>query len=192
MKKLILLCCFFTISLSLFSQQDGIDPRPRPKNCQTENICPRNSLFLEGNVRIKNMFGLVSLNWDHTLVCREKYLLSFILGVDFLSFKQTKAAGIPLSLNLMIGGGPLMFELGLGVNYLYVYKNYDEATKLDAPKENYLGMIGNVGLRYEMLHSVFARLGYTPMYSLMNNTNIPILASRKLNNMFGLSVGYTF
>jgi hypothetical protein len=192
MKKLILLCCLFAISFTVFSQQDGLDPRPRPKNCETENICPRNSLFLEGNVRIKNMFGLVSLNWDHTLVCREKYLLSFILGADFYSFKKPKAAGIPLSLNLMIGGGPLMFELGLGVNYLYFYKNYDETTKLTDPKESYLGMIGNVGVRYEMLHNIFLRLGYTPMYSLMNYKSIPILASKKLNNMFGLSVGYTF
>jgi len=84
-----------------------------------------------------------------------------------------------------------MFELGLGVNCLYVYKNYNETTKSTDSKENYLGMIGNVGVRYEMLHSVFLRLGYTPMYSLMNNNNIPILASKKLNNMFGLSVGYT-
>jgi hypothetical protein len=191
MKKLLLLTCLFVLSLSVFSQQDGNDPRPRPKNCQTENTCPRNSLFLEGNVRIKNMFGLVSLNYDHTLICRERYLLSYIVGVDFFSFKQTKAAGIPFSLNLMIGGGPLMFELGLGVNCLYVYKNYNETTKSTDSKENYLGMIGNVGVRYEMLHSVFLRLGYTPMYSLMNNNNIPILASKKLNNMFGLSVGYT-
>lgn len=192
MKKLILLSCLFVISLSVFSQQEGNDPRPRPKNCQTENSCPRNSLFLEGNVRFNNMLGLVSLNYDHTLVCRESYLLSYILGIDFYSFKKTKAAGIPLSLNLMIGRGPMMFELGLGLNYLYVYKNYDDATKLTGPNESYLGIIGNIGVRYEMLHSLFLRLGYTPIYSLMNNNNIPILASKKLNNMFGLSVGYTF
>ncbi|MGD0712198.1 MAG: hypothetical protein ABR968_13575 [Bacteroidales bacterium] len=192
MKKITLLFCFCVVCSAAFSQQEGMDPRPRPKNCQTENSCPRNSLFLETSVRFKDLFGLVSIDWDHTLICREKYLLSYILGVDFFSFKNTKAAGVPLSLNLMLGGGPLMFELGLGVNYLYVYKNYDEATRLTDPNESYLGMIGNIGLRYEKLHGIFIRAGYIPMYSLMNYSKIPILASKKFNNMFGLGVGYTF
>jgi hypothetical protein len=53
-------------------------------------------------------------------------------------------------------------------------------------------MIGNIGLRYEKLHGIFIRAGYIPMYSLMNYSKIPILASKKFNNMFGLGVGYTF
>jgi len=193
MKKLFL---FFAVYLSIytnsFSQQDDINPRPRPKNCDVENSCPKNTLFLETNMRFKNSFGLNSLNWDHTLICREKFLLSYIIGVDFWSFKKTRAAGIPLSLNLMLGGHALMLEIGAGLNFLYAYKNYNDSTSLYENKQSYLGLIGNIGLRYEKKHSIFFRAGYTPMYSLINYEKIPILASKKFNSMFGIGVGYTF
>ena len=187
---------FFVISLAAFSnafsQQEGYDPRPRPKNCETKNICPRNSIFLESNVRIKNLLGLESINWDHTLVCRTKYLISYCLGVDFYSFKKTQFVGVPFSLNLMIGGGALMAEIGVGLNYLYAYENYDKDTKLYVDKQSYLGFTGTLGVRYEMQKSFFARAGFTPMYSLMNYNKIPILAAKKFNTMFGLGIGYTF
>ena len=193
MKKYLL---FFVISFvaftNVFSQQEGYDPRPRPKNCETKNICPRNSIFLESNVRIKTLFGLESINWDHTLVCRSRFLISYIFGADFYSFKKTKFAGVPFSLNIMIGGGALMAELGVGINYLYAYKNYNSDTKLYVDKQSYFGLTGFAGVRYEMQKSFFARAGFTPLYSLSNYKNIPILASKKFNTMFGVGIGYTF
>lgn len=191
MRKLLLLIFYCTIGTMAFPQQDDLEPHPRPKNCEVENICPRNTIFLESNIRFKKLFDLNSINWDHTLICREKYLLSVCLGADFMSFRKTKCAGVPVSLNLMIGGGALMFETGIGLNYLYVYKNYDDATNQYDNKQNYLGMIGRIGLRYEKKHSIFFRAGYTPMLSLINN-KIPIFAGKRFNSMFGLGVGYTF
>ena len=190
MKKVFLLICYCALCTSVFSQID-FGPHPRPKNCNTENSCPRNTLFAESNVRFNNLFGLVSINLDHTLICRTNYLLSYCLGADLYSFKHTRAAGVPLTLNLMIGGGPLMLEIGVGVNYLYVYKNYDGSTNTYNANQNYLGLIGNVGVRFEQKNSVFFRAGFTPMYSLFND-NIPILAGSRFNTMFGLGVGYTF
>lgn len=184
-----------------FSQQDGIYPRPRPANCNTENICPRNTIFHETTFRFDRLgFNWNSINWDHILVCREKYLISFRLGIDYYSFSKIRSAGVPFDLNLMIGGGALMFETGLGLNYLYIYKNYDEITGPFKDKISYLAANGRLGLRYEKLHSIFLRLGYTPQYSLMNNDKITItnkkdvaiIRDHKLYSMLSAGIGYTF
>ena len=180
-------------TVNSYSQQSEVSPQPRPKNCQPENSCPRNTLFHETNVRLENLFGLNSVNWDHILVCREKYLVSVRIGIDYMSFKHIKSAGIPVDLNLMIGGGALMFETGLGLNYLYVYKNYNDSTgTFYNDNVSYLGITGRVGLRYQKQHSIFFRGGYTPMYSLLNYDKIPVIAGKRFISMFGLGVGYTF
>ena len=167
-------------------------PQPRPKNCHPENSCPRNTLFHETNVRFKNLFGLNSINWDHILVCREKYLISMRLGVDYMSFNKISSAGVPFDLNLIIGGGALMLETGIGLNYLYVYKNCDDSIGEYKDNVNYLGLTGRIGLRYEKQHSIFFRFGYTPMYSLINYKEIPIIVNKKYISMFGAGIGYTF
>ncbi|HNW99480.1 MAG TPA: hypothetical protein PKK00_13825 [Bacteroidales bacterium] len=194
MKKYFISILFFVLLFTYSDAQQTLDgyPQPRPKNCQPVNICPRNTLFLEENVRFKNLFGLSSINWDHTLICRENYLLSYTLGIDFWSFKKTRTVGVPATLNLMLGGGALMVEISGGLNYLYVYKNYNDSTDTYDDKQHYLGLLGRVGLRYEKQHSIFFRAGYTPMYSLMNYDKIPILSEKRYNSMFGLGVGYTF
>ncbi|NTW33797.1 MAG: hypothetical protein HGB12_14450 [Bacteroidetes bacterium] len=189
------LIIFILISFFYFSvnaqQQQGL-PNPRPKNCTPENICPRNTLFLESNFSIPKELALNSINLDHILICREKYLVSGRIGIDFYSLKKLRTAGIPADLNLMIGGGALMFETGLGINYLYAYKNYNPSTKLYEQNQHYLGITGRLGLRYEKKRSIFFRLGYTPIYSVINYKKIPIIADKRLLSMFGFGVGYTW
>lgn len=208
MKKYSLLLLFLFSSLILFSQQNDYYPQPRPKNCDTENSCPRNTLFHETTFRFDRLgWNWNSLNWDHTLICRSSYLLSFRLGVNYMSFSKTRSLGAPLDLNLMIGGGALMAEISAGLNYLYVYKNYDELIGKFDDNLSYLAAMGRIGLRFERKHSIFFRLGYTPMYSIFGNDEIQIrktkrksdppeyvyvVRDRKFYSMFAAGIGYTF
>jgi len=201
-KSLYLFCITLLFPFFSFSQQHDIDPLPRPKNCKTENTCPRNTLFHETTFRFDKLgLNWNSIDWDHILVCRERYLVSMTLGVDYYSFSKLRAAGVPLELNLMLGGGPIMFETGLGLNYLYVYKNYSEITQTRFNDHlSYLTATGRLGLRYEKPHSIFFRLGYTPQYSLMNNDqiyiinqkNVAVVHDHKFFSMFAAGIGYTF
>lgn len=206
MKKWVLLIFLVIGYFSLYAQYDDAYPHPRPKNCDTENSCPRNTLFHETTFRFDRLgLNWNSLNWDHILVCREKYLLSFRLGVDYMSFAKIRSVGAPLDMNLMIGGGGLMFESGVGLNYLYIYTNYDEVMGKFSDNLSYLAATGRLGLRFQKKHSIFFRLGYTPMYSLFGNDEIQIRKFKKKTNqyiyvirdrpfysMFGAGIGYTF
>ena len=187
---IIIFCGSFFIS-GKAQQLQGL-PNPRPKNCTPENICPRNTLFLELNFSIPKELAINSINLDHILVCRESYLVSGRIGIDYLSFNKLKTVGIPADLNLMIGGGALMFETGIGLNYLYAYKNYNRSTKFYEQNQHYLGITGRVGLRYEKKRSIFFRIGYTPIFSMINYKKIPIIADKRLLSMFGFGIGYTW
>jgi|GEM_PF-1020775 len=202
MKK-IFLVTFVVFAMNCQAQQDNLNnPLPRPKNCDTENSCPRNTLFHETTFRFTKLgLNWNSINWDHTLVCRERYLISLRLGIDYYSMNKIRSVGAPLELNLMIGGGALMFETGIGLNYLYIYRNYDEITSTRFDDNlSYLAATGRLGLRYEKLHSLFFRLGYTPMYSLIGNDQITItnkkdvavIHDKPFYSMFGAGIGYTF
>lgn len=197
----ILLILFVSITFNGFSQQYDGSPRPRPVNCATENTCPRNTLFHETTFRADGLsFNWNSLNWDHILICRERYLLSFRLGIDYYAFAKMRAVGAPLDINLMIGGGALMAEIGAGLNYQYIYTNYDEVNGKFKDNLSYLAALGHIGLRYQKQHSIFFRLGYTPMYSLMNNEQINItnkkgvavIHDKKLYSMYAAGIGYCF
>lgn len=208
MKKFFLTVFFAVLASSLFAQQVDYDPRPRPKNCDSENSCPRNTIFHETTFRFDGLgLNWNSLNWDHTLICRTGFLLSFRLGVNYMSFAKIKSVGVPVDLNLMIGGGALMGEVSAGLNYLYIYKNYDEVLGKFDDNLSYLAAMGRIGLRFERKHSVFFRLGYTPMFSLFGNDEIQIrkkkrktdpqeyiyvIRDRKFYSMFAAGIGYTF
>lgn len=201
MRKLIL-AALMVFAINCQAQQDDLNnPLPRPKNCETENSCPRNTIFHETTFRFDRLgLNWNSLNWDHILLCREKFLLSLRLGLDYYSLEKIRSVGAPIDLNLMIGGGALMFETGIGLNYLYIYKNYNEITGRFKDDLSYLAATGRLGLRYEKKHSIFFRLGYTPMYSLIGNDqitiankkNIAVIHDRPFYSMFGAGIGYTF
>jgi hypothetical protein len=203
MKKAIVIF-FYLLMLNIcgFSQQHNGNTAPRPPSCKTENSCPRNTLFHETTFRFDKLgLNWNSINWDHILICRERYLVSFRIGIDYYSFLKIHSAGVPIDINLMIGGEGLMFEAGLGLNYLYVYGNYNDSTDTRfKDKLSYLAVAGRLGLRYQKESSIFFRLGYTPMYSLMgdqqigitNRKGIPIIQNKKLYSMFSIGIGYTF
>lgn len=208
MKKIFLFFVFIFLSFLSFSQYDDIYPQPRPKNCEPENSCPRNTLFHETSFRLDKLgLNWNSLNWDHTIICRTSFLLSFRLGINYLSFSKINSIGAPVDLNLMIGGGALMGEVSAGLNYLYVYKNYDEYVAAVDSKNakfddnlSYLAAMGRVGLRFERKHSIFFRLGWTPMISLFGNDEVQIknrkdrfvIRDKKFYSMYALGIGYTF
>jgi hypothetical protein len=202
MRRYLFLILFMAAYYPLLAQDenDGY-PHPRPKNCDTENSCPRNALFHETTIRFDRLgLNWNSLNWDHNLICRERYLLSFTLGINYMSFAKIRSVGAPLELNLMIGGGALMFETGIGLNYLYIYRNYDELTGKFDDNLSYLAAIGRLGLRFQKQHNVFFRIGYTPLYSLIGNDEINItnkkgvavIHDKPFYSMYGAGIGYTF
>jgi hypothetical protein len=201
LKKYFLLAFLIMGYFASYAQYDDAYPHPRPKNCDTENSCPRNALFLETTIRMDKLgLNWASLNWDHNLVCRERYLMSFRLGVDFMSFSKLSSLGVPLGINLMIGGGGLMAEVGLGLNYLHISQNYDEATrKKFADNLSYLAATGMLGVRFQKKSNIFIRAGYTPMYSISGNDEIAIttkkgvavVRDRPFYSMFSIGVGYT-
>jgi hypothetical protein len=205
MKKAVLTILLFCYAMASFAQYDNY-PQPRPKNCETENSCPRNTIFHETTFRFDRLgLNWNSLNWDHLLICRTNYLLSFRLGVDYMSFAKMRSVGAPLDLNLMIGGGALMAEISAGLNYLFIYRNYDEVLGKFDDNLSYLAAMGRIGLRFERKHSIFFRAGWTPMYSLFGNDEVQICKKKKktgeaiyvirdrpLYSMFTAGIGYTF
>ena len=92
----------------------------------------------------------------------------------------------------MVGGGALMAEIGAGMNYLYVYKNYNKTTGLQEDDNvSYFALTGHLGLRYQKLHSVFFRGGFSPVFPFSGQERIPIIADKKMIGMFSLGIGYT-
>jgi len=191
MKKIAILLMLCFPCINVFSQDDGTQPHPRPPSCQVENTCPRKTLFHETDIKFGTL-GINSLNFDQILVCRSTYLISWRIGINYNTFSKISAAGIPTEINFMLGGGAIMLEAGLGLNSLYVYKNYDENIGKYNDNATYVAAAGRIGLRYQKKHSLFMRGGYTPLYSLSGYKDIPILADKKFISMFGLGIGYCF
>ena len=167
---------------------------PRAKSCAPENSCPRNAIFHETNFRFDKLgLNWNSINWDHNLLCRERFLVSIRLGINYFSFSKINSAGAPIELNLMIGEGPFMGEISAGLNYLYVYKNYNDSSQTKYNDNiSYLGATGRIGIRYQKKKSIFFRAGYTPMLSLIGYKKIPIIADKTFHSFYGAAIGYTF
>lgn len=191
MKRLTLISLFLLVTFICFAQQEDYMPQPRPKNCKFENSCPRNSIFHATEIKFKTL-GVNSLNWDHLLVCRSTYLVSFRLGFNYLTFPKIKGIGVPFDLCLMLGGGAVMFEMAAGLNYIYFNKNYSDSLGQFKDNVNYLALYGHVGLRYQKQRSPFVRLSFIPTYSLTGYNEIEQLSKKRFLGMLGLGIGYTF
>lgn len=189
--KYLVFIFFLLFSVRLTAQQvDGV-PRPRPANCQTEDICPRKTIFHETNTKFKTL-SINSINYDKIILCRIHYLLSWRIGINYYTFTKIRSFGVPVEINFMLGGGALMLETGLGLNSLYVYRNYKEGIGKYDDSVLYLATTGRIGLRYQKKRSIFFRLGYTPMYSLTGYNDISVLKDKRYISMLGFSVGYCF
>ena len=93
----------------------------------------------------------------------------------------------------MYGRYSNMFEFGLGVTYLYITKNYSDEDGKYNDNVPYAGVNGNIGFRHQNADGgIFYKIGFTPMYSLLNYKQIPIIAKNAFIPMGGISIGWTF
>lgn len=187
MKKLLLLMCFSLTAIALFGQSNSL----RAGNCKTKsNFCPKWSLFHETTYNFKQ-FGINSVNADVIVICNRYYMASIRFGINYLTFPKISSVGVPLEFNFMMGRGAWLFETGLGLDYLFVYKNYSSTNIPAEDNIPYLAATGRIGLRYEKLSGIFFRLGYNPHISLQNQDKIEVV-NRTYINMLSLGIGYTF
>ena len=166
---------------------------PRYGSCKTPmpTSCPRNSFYHETYANFTTL-NFNSINWDHTLICKPKFMLTSRIGFVYCSFPKINSIGAPLEFNFLVGGNSWVFEFGLGVHYLYFYKNYAEIVGKYKDAVNYLAASARVGVRYELDNSIFFHAGFTPMYSILGDDQIPRLATgSKFLPMLGLGIGYT-
>lgn len=189
MKKIAIVSILLFSFVDAFSQYDALQPHPRPSSCNVENTCPRKTLFHETDIKIGTL-GINSINFDQILVCRSSYLISWRIGINYNTFPKISAAGIPTEINFMLGGGTIMLEAGLGLNSLYVYKNYQDSIGKYNDNVPYVAVAGRIGVRYQKKNSIFLRGGFTPMYSFTGYKDIPILSDKRFVSMFGLGIGY--
>jgi hypothetical protein len=162
----------------------------RNGRCNTKMFCPRNAIFHETNWDFSRL-GINSIKWDHILKCGDRSMVSFCLGINYFTFPKVYGAGVPLELNLLIGRSALLFEMGLGINYLYFYKNYDNGVRY-TDNVHWGAITGRLGLRYEAEKSLFLRAGFTPMYAVIGNNDVPYFGGKPMFWMAGLGIGYTF
>jgi hypothetical protein len=188
MKKLLLLfCClfaFFTLSAQSTSYRAG--------NCKTKsNYCPKWSLFHETTYNFAGL-GINSVNADVIVMCNRSYMASIRFGINYFTFPRISAAGVPLEFNFMIGRGAWLLETGLGVDYLYVYKNYTSTSPANPNNISYLALTGRIGVRYEKVNGLFFRAGYNPHVSLLNRDMIEPISKHAFLHMLSVGIGYTF
>jgi hypothetical protein len=188
MKKFLILTCLCFTICNISAQSTSY----RAGNCKTKsNYCPKWSLFHETTYNFKGL-GINSVNADIVVLCNRSYMASIRFGINYFTFPKISSAGVPVEFNYMIGRGAWLFETGLGLDYLYVYKNYSSTL---TPAENnisYLALTGRIGIRYEKVKSIFFRVGYNPHITLLNQNKIEPISEHSYLNMLSLGIGYTF
>ncbi len=155
------------------------------------NFCPKIALFHETAYNFGSL-GVNSVNIDIILMCNKYYMASLRTGINYFSFPKIYSAGVPLELNFMLGRGSWLFELGLGVNYLYFYKNYTHDAGRFSDNVSYLAATGRIGVRYERINGLFFRAGYNPYCSLIGYHNIEPISKHPFLHMLSAGIGYTF
>lgn len=187
MKKLLLILCLSSIIHTGTAQSTSY----RAGNCKTKsNFCPKWSLFHETTYNFAGL-GINSVNADVVVMCNRNYMASIRFGVNYFTFPKISAAGAPVEFNFMMGRGAWLFEVGLGADYLYVYKNY---SKISVAENNisYLAMTGRIGVRYEKVNGLFFRAGYNPHVSLIGKDQIEPISKHAFLHMLSVGIGYTF
>jgi hypothetical protein len=187
MKKLILIFAMSFTIYSLMAQSNSF----RAGNCKTKsNYCPKWSLFHETTYNFARL-GINSVNADVIIMCNRSYMASIRFGINYYTFPKISSVGAPLEFNFMIGRGAWLFETGLGLDYLYVYKNYN-STGTAENKISYLALTGRIGMRYERVNGIFIRAGYNPHLSLMGMDKIESVSKHAFLHMLSVGIGYTF
>lgn len=183
-KTFIFLSIILCTALHTLSQQQSY----RAGNCKGKSdYCPSWSIFHETVYNFSGL-GINSVNAEAIVFCNKYYMAGIRFGINYLTFPKISAAGIPVEGNFMIGRGAWMFETGLGLNYLYVYKNYQS----DQDNLSYLALTLRAGVRYEKQNGLFFRAGYNPHLSLINHRNIPAISKHAFLHMLSVGIGYAF
>lgn len=181
---LLLLLIVITGTCQLKTARYGSCRQPMPTSC------PRNSFYHETYANFTTL-NFNSVNWDHTWVCKQKFMFTSRLGVIYYSFPKIHSVGAPLEFNFLVGGNSWVFEFGLGAHYMYFYKNYNDTIGKYSDAVHYLAASARVGVRYEIDNSIFFHLGFTPLYSILGDDQIPRLSKSKFLPMVGIGIGYT-
>jgi len=188
MKKLLSLICMLLTVTTLFAQSYSM----RAGKCNTRsNYCPKWSVFHETTYNFGGI-AINSVNADVIVMCNRSYMASIRFGVNYLTFPKISAAGAPVEFNFMIGRGAWLFEAGLGVDYLDVYKNYNTSSTSNPNNVSWLAATGRIGVRYERLNGVFFRADYNPHVSLMNQNQIEPISKSAFLHMISVGIGWTF
>jgi len=183
-----LLIIFIILSNISYSQKSD-----RFGNCKTGvgNSCPRNILYHETYANFKSL-NFNSINWEHTLICKQTFMMTLRIGVVYLSFPKIHSVGAPLEFNFLFGGNAWVFEAGIGVHDLYFYKNYSDSLGKFSDGVNYLAASARVGIRYMIDNALFFHVGFTPMYSIMGYKEIQPISKHAFQPMAAIGIGYTF
>lgn len=184
---------FFTFNILLFScyfSNAQIQMRLLP--CNAPPSCQKNTIFHETKSNFGNL-NYNSLNFEHLLNCSPTSTVGFSFGVIYFSFPKISSYGVPLNINFMFGRYSNLFEIGFGATYLNVYQNYDKSIGKYSDNVTYVGLNGNIGFRHQNTEGGwFYRIGFTPMLSVLNYNDIPIIKDKIFLPMAGVSVGWTF
>jgi hypothetical protein len=194
-RSIIIVFMALLISAASFAQNDQQQKgQPyRDGSCKPSKytFCPKHVLYHETHTNF-NFLTYNSINYEGTLVCKQKFMLTYRLGGIYYNFVKLRLTGAPIGLNFLFGGNDWLFDAGLGGTYLYIYKNYD-ATAGGKYKDNssVVGVNLHVGVRYEIQKAIFFKAVIDPMYVVMGKENVPLMKSA-FQPMIGVGIGYTF
>lgn len=189
MKKLLITCSLLFFCTVLYAQSKSL----RAGNCNTKsNFCPKIALFHETVYNFAGL-GVNSVNIDYVVYCNRNYMASLRAGINYFSFPKIYSVGAPVEFNFMVGRGNWLFEAGLGLDYLYFYKNYSKNAGQFSDNISYLAATGRIGVRYERINGLFLRAGYNPHFSILDTyKDIEPISGERFLHMLSVGIGYTF
>jgi hypothetical protein len=160
--------------------------------CNALSTCKRYTLFHETNTDLKK-FNYNSVNLEYLLSCNPTHAVGLQIGIIYYSFPKISAMGIPLGLNFIFGRSYNLLDIGFGATYMHVSKNYSEPLGKYDDNISYAGLNAHISFRHQVTEGgLFYRIGFTPMLSILNYKNIPIIADKVLIPMAGIAIGWTF
>lgn len=153
-------------------------------------FCPKSVLYHETHTNF-SFFTYNSINYEGTLVCKPKFMMTYRIGGIYSNFVKLQLTGVPIGLNFLFGGSDWLVDAGFGGTYLYIYKNYEEPTGRYSDNTNVVGINLHVGVRYEIQKNIFFKAVLDPMYVVIGQENVPLMKST-FQPMLGIGIGYTF
>jgi len=154
------------------------------------NLCSTNVLYHETHSNF-SFLTYNSVNYERTLLCRMKFMMSIRMGIIYYNFVKLGLAGAPIGFNFLFGGGKWLFDTGLGGTYLFIYKNYDATRGKYNDQVHCVGVNVHVGVRYEIQKAFFFKAVFDPMYMVLGQKDVPLMKS-PFQPMVGIGLGYTF